>query len=104
MPMEGQWRRANTPLYTLTKRERVVAIVAAVATALAILAIVLASAGDTRPAPGPGCIRANVPGVMGALEINACGRRAQHLCADRAGQDDPGSVAIEESCREAGVS
>ncbi len=102
--MEGQWRRTNTPLYTLTTRERVVAIIAAALTALAILAIVLVSAGDSRPAPGPGCIRVNVPGVMGALEVNACGRRARHLCADRAGQDDPGSLAIEESCREAGVS
>jgi hypothetical protein len=104
MPMEGQWRRANTPLRALTRRERLVAIAAAAVTAIAIVAFVLASAGNTRPAPGPGCIRANVPGVMGALEINACGRRAKDLCAQRAGQDDPGSRAIEASCQNARIS
>jgi hypothetical protein len=104
MPMEGQWRRANTPLYKLTRRERVVAIALAAITTVAILAIVLASAGSTRPAPGPGCIRANVPGVMGALEVNACGERARRLCAERAGEEDPGSQAIVAACREAGIS
>jgi hypothetical protein len=103
MPMEGQWGRVNAPLRTLTKRERVVALAATAVTLLAILAIVLVSAGDSRPAPGPGCIRANVPGVMGALEVNRCGEQAKALCAKRAGQDDPGSVVIEASCREAGV-
>jgi len=103
MPMEGQWRRVNTPLYTLTKRERVVAIGAAAVTVIAILVLVLATAGNTRPAPGPGCIRASVPGVMGALEINACGQHAKKVCAQHVGQDDPGSRAIETSCREAGV-
>jgi hypothetical protein len=41
---------------------------------------------------------------MGALEINACGRRAQRLCARSAGQDDPGARAIDAACHEARIS
>jgi type II secretory pathway component PulM len=103
VPLEGQWERVNTPLRELTSRERLVAIAATAATVIAILALVLATAGRSRPAPAPGCVRAQVAGVMGATELNACGARAERLCAEHAGASDPGSRAIRESCREAGV-
>ncbi len=102
--MEGQWRRANTPLYKLTRRERVAAMIIGALTLVAVLALLLAGSGTSRPAPGPGCIRAIVPGVMGALEVNACGRRARNLCDKRRGQADAGSQSIENACREAGIS
>jgi hypothetical protein len=104
MPMEGQWRRANTPLYKLTRRERVAAMIIGALTLVAVLALLLAGSGTSRPAPGPGCIRATVPGVMGALEVNACGERARNLCDKRRGETDPGSQSIENACREAGIS
>lgn len=104
MPMEGHWQRVNQPLRKLTSRERTVAIGATVATLIAIIVLVVAASGTTRPAPGPGCIRASVPGVMGALEINDCGRRAKRTCADHIGHSDAGSLSIQEACRRAGVS
>lgn len=87
----------------LGSRERRVAIVATALTALAILALVLATAGSSRPAPGPGCIRANVPMVMGAEELNLCGAHAQRACAEHAGDPNPVARTIEAACREAGV-
>ncbi len=103
MPMEGHWERTSTPLYKLTRRERLVALGALAVTVAAIAAILLASAGNTRPAPGPGCIRALTPNVMGAEELNACGARAKRLCAKFASDSDPVGRAVEASCREAGI-
>ncbi len=103
MPLEGHWRRINTPLRRLTRRERNVAIAAVAANLVAVLVVVLATIGDSRPAPGPGCIYANVPGVMGGTQLHACGARAKHICATHATLTDPGSRAIQASCRRAGL-
>jgi hypothetical protein len=103
MPLEGQWRRANTPLRKLTRRERLVAIGGAAITVIAIVAVIAATAGRSRPEPGPGCIRANIAGVMGGSELNLCGAHARRACAEHANLDDPVSRAIEASCLEAGV-
>jgi hypothetical protein len=103
VPLEGHWRRANTPLRQLTPRERLVAIVGCAVTAIAVIALIVATAGNSRPPPAAGCIRAMVPGVMGATELNLCGDRAKRECAKHLGGSDPGSRAIEASCREAGL-
>jgi len=103
MPLEGHWRRTNTPLRRLTRRERNVAIAGVAATVAAILALVVATLGDSRPAPDPGCIYAIVPGVMGATPVDACGAQAKNLCARHATLTDPGSRAIQASCRRAGL-
>ncbi len=104
MPLEeGHWQRASTPLYELSKRERLVALGLTALTVIAVVVLVVANAGNTRPAPGPGCIRALTPNVMGAEELNACGERAKRLCARFASDDDPVGDAVEASCREAGV-
>jgi hypothetical protein len=104
MPLEGHWERTATPLYELTRRERLVALGALLLTVLAVAAILLATAGTTRPAPGPGCIRALTPNVMGAEELNACGGRARRLCERFATDDDPVGDAVEASCRRARIS
>jgi hypothetical protein len=101
--MEGHWRRVNTPLRRLTQRERIVAIVTAAVTAVALIVLVVVTAGDSRPGPAPGCIRSVIPGVMGASELNACGTRAKNVCAAHATHADPGSQAIQASCRKAGL-
>jgi hypothetical protein len=103
MPLEGHWERTTTPLYKLTRRERLVAFGALVVTIVAVAAIVIVTAANTRAAPGPGCIRALTPNVMGAEELNACGARARHLCAKFATDDDPVGNAVEASCRDAGI-
>jgi hypothetical protein len=69
----------------------------------ATIAIVIVAAGTSTPAPRPGCIDAIVPGAMGGAPVDACGARAREICRSHAGQTDPGSLAIERSCRRAGI-
>jgi hypothetical protein len=103
MPLEGHWQRVNTPLRRLTGRERNVAIAAVAITVVAIVALLAATVGDSRPEPAPGCIYALVPGATGAEPFEACGASAKRACARHATLEDPGSQAIEESCRRAGI-
>jgi hypothetical protein len=104
MPLEGHWERVNTPLRRLTRRERFLAIVAAAVTLIALLVYVVAAVGGSSlPKPGPGCISAAVPGVMGGMRVEACGGQARTLCAEHATQSDPGSRSIQASCRRAGL-
>lgn len=104
MPLEaGHWQRANTPLRRLGRRERRVALAAVAVTLVAVLAVVLATLGGSRPAPAPGCIYAIVPGATGATPVEACGARARSLCARNAALATPGARAIQESCRRAGI-
>jgi hypothetical protein len=103
MPLEGHYDRVNTPLRGLTPRERNVAIGALVLAAIAILAVVLATAGNSSPKAGPGCIYAIIPGVMGAEPVDACGGQAQFVCARHAAGTAPGSETIRNACREANI-
>src|SRR4029079_7873615 len=103
MPLEGHWQRVNTPLRRLSGRERNIAIAAVAVTLAACVAIILATVGHTRPEPGPGCIRALIPHVMGAETLDACGTRAERICQARATDADPGARAVQEACRRAGL-
>lgn len=103
MPLEGQWDRVNTPLRKLTSRERNVAIGALVLSALALLAVVLATAGNSEPKAGPGCIYEIIPGVMGAEPVDACGKQAEFVCAKHQTGTAPGSEIIRSACREADI-
>jgi hypothetical protein len=103
MPLEGQWERANTPLRQLGTRERLVAIAGALVVVAAVVVLLVATGGKSQSPPGPGCIRATIPHVMGAEQLNACGQRARQLCARSANASDPGARAIDASCREAGI-
>lgn len=103
MPLEGHWKRVNTPMRRLGRRERNIAITAVAVTLAACVALILATAGSSRPEPGPGCIRAIIPHVMGGETLNACGNRARNICHSRAADTDPGAVAVQESCRRAGL-
>jgi hypothetical protein len=103
MPLEGHFQRVNTPLRRLTKRERNVVIIGVAVTFIALLALILATAGDSQPPPAPGCIRASVAGRTGAELIQACGKEARELCARSAGRDEPQYLAIAASCSDQSI-
>jgi hypothetical protein len=98
--MEGHWRRVNQPLRRLTSRERNAVIAGMAITIVALVALVLASAGSTQPPPPPGCIRALVAGRTGGEVIHPCGQAAKATCAQASTFDTPRSRAVLESCRE----
>ncbi|MDX6603219.1 MAG: hypothetical protein QOF13_2421 [Solirubrobacterales bacterium] len=103
MPLEGHFKRVNTPLRRLTKRERNVVITGVVVTFVALAALILATAGDSQPPPAPGCIRVSVAGRTGAELIQACGMKARRLCARSVGHDEPQFLAIAAGCADQSI-
>jgi hypothetical protein len=103
MPLEGHFQRVNTPLRRLTRRERNVVIAGVAVTFVALVALIIATAGGSQPPPAPGCIRASVAGRTGAELIQACGMEARELCARSMGRDEPQYLAIAASCSEQGI-
>jgi hypothetical protein len=103
MPLEGHYRRVNTPLRKLTRRERRVLVWGTLITGIAIIALLVATAGDSRPGPAPGCIRVPIAGRTGAELIQACGGKAVSTCTRARGFEGPTGEAILDACREAGI-
>jgi hypothetical protein len=104
MPLEGHYERVHTPIRKLTSRERNAAFAVLAVTVVALLAVVLATAGDRNPATPQGCIHARVAGIVGAQNIDACGAQAAARCAHAARYDDPRSNTIVAECERQGVS
>lgn len=103
MPLEGHFQRVNTPLRKLTGRETKVLVAGTLVTVVAILALILATASDSRPAPLPGCVSTVVAGRVGGEPVNGCGAKAKAICARSANFDDPRARKIGEVCDEAGI-
>jgi hypothetical protein len=103
MPLEGHYQRVNTPLYKLTKRERRVAIWGTIVGVIAIVALVVATAGSSHPGPAPGCIRPTIAGRTGGEVQNACGSEAVALCERAAATEGPWAEAVLSDCRARGI-
>ncbi|MFI5027371.1 MAG: hypothetical protein ACHQCF_00135 [Solirubrobacterales bacterium] len=103
MPLEGHYRRVNTPLRRLTPRERRVVVWGILVTVVALLGLVLATAGDSRPGPAPGCIRATVAGRTGGEPVNACGAEAVATCKKAADLEGPWAESVLGACTEARI-
>jgi hypothetical protein len=98
MPTEGHYARQTTPLYKLSSREIKTASIAFVVTIAAMVAIVLATVGDSNPPTPLGCIRAEVAGIVGAETISGCGAEAQAKCAHAALFDSPRAHTVVAEC------
>jgi hypothetical protein len=76
------------------------------ATAAAVVVVLVISLGSAGRASGHGCIYATIPGVVGAQEIYQCGADARATCASAA---VPGAFSaqagreIAAQCRKAGL-
>jgi hypothetical protein len=103
MPLEGHYERQTTPLYKLSPREIKAAAAISVLTLVAMLAVVIATIGDSSPPPPQGCIRATVAGVVGAETISGCGAEAEAKCAHAAQFDGPRSETVVAECKAQGV-
>jgi hypothetical protein len=103
MPLEGHWQTQNTPLRKLTLRERRAAAGMLIATVVALGALLLATGGDSRPGPAPGCIRATVAGRTGGEPVNACGAEAVALCTRASGMEGPWAESVSGACGDARI-
>jgi hypothetical protein len=89
----------------LSRREKwfIRGVVAAVAVLAVVLAVSLGTAGSSS---AHGCIRATIPGPVGAQEINQCGAQARATCqsaAAPAAVTAPAARVVEQECRKAGL-
>ncbi len=103
MPLEGHYERQNTPLYKLSPREIKAALATLVVTVVAMVAIVVATAGDSNPPTPRGCIRAEVAGVVGAETISGCGAEAVAKCEHAALYDSPRAHGVVAECERQGI-
>jgi hypothetical protein len=103
MPLEGHYERQTTPLYKLSQREIKAAGAVLAVTLVALLAVVLATAGDSGAPIKPGCFSTSVAGIVGAQTVSACGAEAEARCAHAARFDDPRSRTIVAACEERGI-
>lgn len=104
MPLEDHYQRVNTPLRKLTTRERRAVIWGSLVTAIALLALVVATAGSSNhPAPARGCIRPTIAGRTGGEVQNACGAQAVALCNRAASTEGPWAEAVLSDCRARGI-
>lgn len=98
MPLEGHYERQTTPLYKLSPRESRAALAMLAVTVVAVLGVVVATAGDRGAPLEPGCFKASVAGIVGAQTVTACGAEAEARCAHAARFDDPRSRTIVAAC------
>ena len=103
MPLEGHWQRTNMPLRKLTPRERRVLVWGMLVTTIALLVLLLATAGDSRPGPAPGCIRASIAGRTGAELVQPCGAEAIATCKQASQLEGPYAESVLAACRDAAI-
>ena len=101
-PTEGHYAR-QAALYKLSPREIKAAWIAGAVTFVAMIAIVLATIGDSNPPTPLGCIRAEVAGIVGAETISGCGTEAEMKCAHAANFDSPRAKTVVAECERQGV-
>ena len=77
MPVEGQWRRANTPLNRRDKRLLAAAAAVAVAAVAAVGGVYAAHPSGRSDA---GCAVVSLPSTMGGAEVRNCGAAAHTFC------------------------
>jgi hypothetical protein len=95
----------RTPRYRLSRREKwmVGGVLGVVAALAVVLVISFVSSG---PSSSHGCIYANIPGAVGAEQVDECGVDARHTCLS---VNAPGAYTQEAAqtlaaeCRKAGL-
>ncbi len=109
MPLEGHYRKVNTPLRKLTKRERNVVIGVGLVTLVAVLALLFLPSHNDKPllesngGQRAGCVETAVAGRVGSEPVVGCGTKAEQICRRASNYDDPRARTILEACRVEGV-
>jgi hypothetical protein len=103
VPLQGHWKRVNTPLRETTGRERRIVLIAASLFALAAIIGTIVAIGSSSPGTPAGCIRIEIPSTMGASASNICGAKAiSSFCHGTAANSPPLNSTALPKCRNAG--
>lgn len=106
MPLEGHWKRTNTPLRETTGRERLIVratlAIVGIAVIAAIVVAIATSGGSNGGGAAQGCVRVDVPSTMGGSTIHACGAQAAEFCRGPIAHDPSLRGVALPRCRQAG--
>jgi hypothetical protein len=103
MPLEGHWRRINTPLRKTSRREgRLLAVIGALFALAVVIVLVLALQGGSTGSASR-CIDFTGTHAVGGATIHACGRDAARWCdSTAANRRDALGRRLRLECRAAG--
>jgi hypothetical protein len=102
VPLQGHWKKVNTPLRATTSRERRILIAFAALLAIGAIAAIIVAIGSSSPATPPGCIRVELPSTMGGVSSDLCGNTARQFCLGPAANSEPLDTQVQPKCRAAG--
>ena len=102
MPLQGHWKKVNTPLRATTSRERRILIAFVALLAIGAVAGVIVAIGSSSPATPPGCIRVELPSTMGGVSSDLCGDTARRFCLGPAANSEPLDTQVQPKCRDSG--
>ena len=105
MPLPSGHAHTLQSRRSLTRREQWI-IGGVLATVAAIVIALVISIGTAGPSSAHGCIYATIPGPVGAVQVNECGRNAASTCSTvgAPGAYAPGAArTIAAQCRKAGL-
>ena len=94
MPLEGHWRRTNTPL---SRRDKRLLVTVAGMAAIAAVVLVIAYAGRSAPSNAD-CVVVDVPSTMGGARLRSCGTAAHAFCRTQGRRN----ATIAAACRRQG--
>jgi|SRR6266540_2652345 len=103
MPLEGHWKRVNTPLRSTTRREaRLVAVIVAAGLAVVLGIVLYAAIHGGSSKAGPGCIEITAAHSTGGATLEACGADAARWCRSTTARHDAFARKVQARCRDAG--
>ena len=103
MPLEGHWKRTQTPLRSTTKREGRLLVVVVAVLVIALAAVVYAAAQSGSSAAGPGCINVAATHSTGGATLHACGASAARWCRSASARHDALARGVQAECRRVGI-
>src|SRR5947209_165683 len=102
MPLEGHWKRLQTPLRRTTRREARLIAAAAGFLAVTVVIVLYVALQSGSSAAGPGCIKVTAASSTGGATLHACGQAAARWCRSAAVRHDALARSVREECRGAG--
>jgi hypothetical protein len=102
MPLEGHWRRLQTPIRKTTRREGRVVAIASALLAVGVAVVLYAALQSGSSEAGPGCVNVTAAHSTGGATLHACGKAAARWCHSAATRSDALARDLRRECRKAG--
>ncbi|MDX6625765.1 MAG: hypothetical protein QOE56_754 [Solirubrobacterales bacterium] len=107
MPLEGHYKRVNTPLRKLNGREIKVLVIGTIVTLVVCLGLLFLPSSNggsiIQDKTGKSCVEVFVAGRVGSEPVAGCGAKAVSICQRASQFDDPRAHTIINACLAEGI-